>query len=403
MASWGLIRFDWFSPGSTSTSDLPANSSDTLSEEAQWLRLQRAHAFHPERTRDELELHSDPAVLLTRLRAAEGELPFSREPDSRAVVAAAKRVERDQAKLRSLGATTLPLPSERYPTSLRALKDAPPVLLVRGNVSALSGPAIAIVGARAATRSAQGQARRIARELAGCGFTIVSGLARGVDAAAHSGALDAGGKTVAVLACGIDEIYPPEHRGLAEEICGRGAVVSEMPIGTPPRKELFPLRNRIISGLSHGVIVAEARKRSGSLITVRHALEQGREVWALPGTNDGPFAAGSNQLLREGARAIRRAADVIEDLGFQPPKLLGSPLAAEPSDRPAAIGADADAGVDPLVVRIREVLEEAPLPREALAGRCAVDLQALATALIEMELAGEIMEERDGRFHLVWR
>ena len=260
---------------------------------------------------------------------------------------------------------------------------------------ALSGPAIAIVGARAATHAARGTARRLARELASVGFTIVSGLARGIDAEAHRGALEADGRTVGVLACGPDRIYPPEHRGLAEEILERGAVISEMPLGMPPRRSHFPLRNRIISGLCLAVIVVEARKRSGSLITVRHALNQGREVFVVPGSIEGPFAEGTNQLLREGARPIRCARDVIEDLGMDGQLDLeitnSGPTLATRAARP-----------DRLQARVLAVLAEGPATRDELLCRAELDASGLASVLVELELTGRIVEERDGRFHVRW-
>ena len=283
-----------------------------------------------------------------------------------------------------------------YPERLATLSDAPPVLLVLGCVAALDAPAVAIVGARAATRAARSQARRLGRELAAQGITIVSGLARGIDAEAHRGAIEAGGRTVAVLACGLDLTYPPEHRELACEIAIEGAVVSEVPLGTSPRRELFPLRNRIISGLSLGIIVVEARRRSGSLITVRHALNQGREVWVVPGASDGPFAEGSNQLLREGARAIRNAADVVEDLGAAVRDLRrGEAIVTSPSG-------SANSPRSSIEQKILAVLSTGAATRDDLLARVELDPGSLAKALLELELEGRIIEERDGRFHACW-
>ena len=313
------------------------------------------------------------------------------------------------ARLAGLDARVLAIGQPGYPEALAALEDAPAVLLVRGCMQALSGPAVAIVGARAATRSGLAQARRIARELAGRGFTIVSGLARGIDAEAHRGALEAGGRTVGVLACGLDRTYPPEHRELASEIAVDGAVVSEMPLGTPPRKELFPLRNRIISGASLGLIVVEARRRSGSLITVRHAAIQGREVWVVPGAVEGPFAEGSNQLLREGARAIRSAADVIEDLAASRPAAsldAEPPLAgADPAAMPPPVGSLPAflGGEGTLESRIlKRLVESGPATREELMMAVEPDSGRLARALLDLELGDRVVEERDGRFHACW-
>jgi DNA processing protein len=197
-----------------------------------------------------------------------------------------------------------------------------------------------------------------------------------------------------VLACGPEQIYPPEHRGLALEMEAEGAIVSEMPVDTPPRALHFPLRNRIISGLCLAVIVVEARSRSGSLITVRHALQQGREVFVVPGSIEGPFAQGTNQLLRDGARAIRSARDVIEDLGLDDPAGLGSDPSGEvplPEDEGGTLEA-----------RILAALERGPVTRDQLLTRVEPDAGRVAAALLELELGGRIVEERDGRIHLRW-
>jgi DNA processing protein len=227
------------------------------------------------------------------------------------------------------------------------------------------------------------------------GFSIVSGLARGIDAEAHRGALEVHGRSVGVLACGPDRVYPPEHRKLAEEMIETGAVISEMPLGMPPRRNHFPLRNRIISGLCRAVIVVEARRRSGSLITVRHALDQGRDVFVVPGSIEGPFAEGTNQLLRDGARPIRCARDVIEDLEMDTRLDLEPPDPVQRSTGPAA-------GSDSLEACVLAVLADGPATRDELLLRAELDASGLATALLELELAGRIVEERDGRFHAIW-
>lgn len=323
---------------------------------------------------------------------------------------AAAKDEDAVARLRRLGAIILPLGAGDYPHSLAALPDAPGVLLVRGQSESLRRPSIAIVGARAATRTARSHARSLARDLAACGFSIVSGLARGIDAEAHRGAIEAGGSTVGVLAGGLDQIYPPEHKNLAEEICEKGAVVGEMPLGTAPRREFFPLRNRIISGLCVGVIVVEARARSGSLITVRHALNQGREVFVVPGASEGPFAAGSNRLLREGARAVVSAEDVLEDLGglggvLPTPAKMPSSQTPSPGRERSLVKTGHDSGVaeegasgpeSELFAR----LASGPATRDQLLQDTAMTSGQLAAVLVDAELMGRIVEERDGRFHL---
>ena len=344
-----------------------------------WLALQRRLAFVPERIRDRLEAGEGPASIL-------GQPPPLPPGLTRAPSVAPAR---DARTLDRIAGRVLPFGHPDYPARLAAIADAPPVLLVRGDPRVLSTPAVAIVGARAATRSARSQARRFARALAARGITIVSGLARGIDAEAHRGALEAGGRSIGILACGLDQTYPPEHRALADELAENGAVVSEVPLGTSPRRELFPLRNRIISGLCRGVIVAEARRRSGSLITVRHALDQGRDVFVLPGPTEGPFAEGSNRLLREGAVAITEPEDVFEDLG----------LAGAATDGGGEV--TAVPRLDPLAQSVMRALAEGPLAREGLVAVLTVDPAQLAECLLDLELSGWIREERDGRLYRI--
>jgi len=354
-------------------------------EALRWLRFQRHFALRPERVRDALLEGHDPGTFAL---------------ESNRAMATVQGNERDRRALRlleALDAKILPLGSRLYPSLLAELPDAPGVLLVRGRVEALETSGVAIVGARAATRAARMKARELARDLAASGVTIVSGLARGIDAEAHRGAIEAGGRTIGVLAGGLDPVYPPEHRALAEEMAISGAVLSEMPLGTAPRRELFPLRNRIISGLCVGVIVIEARKRSGSLITVRHALSQGREVFVVPGAADGPFASGSNGLLREGARAVSSAGEVLEDLGG----ILGiarhEAASVEVLNEPSLSGLS---GANPSEAAVLSRLSEGPANRDQLLRDTPLDVRVLADVLLDLSLSGRILEERDGRFHL---
>jgi DNA processing protein len=205
---------------------------------------------------------------------------------------------------------------DRYPPLLRTIVDPPPVLWVRGQADVLARPAVSIVGSRAATPYAIEVAARLSGELADRGVVVVSGLARGADGAAHRGCLSAGGVTVAVLGCGPDIVYPPEHDALAAQICTDGALVSELGPGAPPLQEHFPLRNRLISGISLAVVVVEASERSGSLITARCALEQGRDVMAVPGSVLGGRNRGSHALLKDGAKVVESADDILEELGW---------------------------------------------------------------------------------------
>src|SRR5882672_1226821 len=217
--------------------------------------------------------------------------------------------ERELEAATSRGVSFLALAEPEYPQRLAMIDDAPPLLAMRGKLPVLALPMVAIVGARNASAAGMRFAERLARDLGAAGFAITSGLARGIDGAAHRASLGTG--TIAALAGGHDQIYPPEHGSLAEAIVTEGALVSEMPMGWEPRARDFPRRNRLISGLAAGVVIVEAAKRSGSLITARMALEQGREVFAVPGSPLDPRAEGTNSLLKQGATLVTEAQDVI--------------------------------------------------------------------------------------------
>ena len=277
---------------------------------------------------------------------------------------------------------------DRYPSLLSCIADPPPVLWVRGDVAMTARPAVAIVGSRAATPYALDVAGRLAAELADRGIVVASGLARGVDSAAHRGCLDAGGPTVAVLGSGLDRIYPAEHKPLAETIRRHGAVMSELGPGGPPLAEHFPLRNRIISGISLAVVVVEASENSGSLITARCALEHGRDVMAVPGSVLTGRNRGSHGLLKDGAKVVETADDILEELGWQVGRVAGPPAAAPsvPSKSPKA---------DPLLARME--------PGEAyrldeLVGATGIGASRLLPRLMELELMGQIAPAGGGRF-----
>ena len=236
-------------------------------------------------------------------------------------------LEKELCELPNIGARLIKWSDADYPPNLRQIADPPPFLFVRGPAQLTDSNCIAVVGARAASDIGRRMAQRLGLELAAKGFTVVSGLARGIDGEAHQGALDAHGKTLAVLGCGVDVIYPAEHRKLAEAIiAGGGALISELPIGTQPLAENFPTRNRILSGLCLGVVIVEAAEKSGSLITARMALEQDRQVFAVPGSPLSGKTRGSNRLLKEGAKLVECVEDVIEELA---PQMIGRPRVAE--------------------------------------------------------------------------
>jgi len=238
-------------------------------------------------------------------------------PDAeRADAIADSRRRAESASLTSGSGVPVPFGDSRYPVLLTFVPDPPPVLWVQGQVTALERPAVAIVGSRAATPYAKDVAFRLGRDLGACGIAVVSGLARGVDISAHLGCLDAGGTTIAVLGSGLGRVYPTEHNGIAQEIAGKGCVVSELWSEAAPLPEHFPLRNRIISGISLGVVVVEASEKSGSLITARYALEQGRDVMAVPGSVLSGRNGGSHSLLKDGAKVVESADDILDGLGW---------------------------------------------------------------------------------------
>lgn len=223
------------------------------------------------------------------------------------------QVEAELEKAHSLGVTILPCTDPSYPVRLLEIYDFPPLLYVKGELKA-DETCMAVVGSRAAGIYGRYTAERLSRELALRGVTVVSGLARGIDTAAHRGALAGKGRTIAVLGCGLDVTYPPENGALLQEITRRGAVITEYPFGTPPNASHFPARNRIISGLALGVTVVEATEKSGSLITARLALEQGRDVFAVPGSVDAAGSKGTNRLIKEGAKLVESVDDILEEI-----------------------------------------------------------------------------------------
>ena len=274
-----------------------------------------------------------------------------------------------------------------FPDSLNDLPDAPAALFARGRRSALREPQVAMVGSRTPTTGGRQNARAFARHLAGQGLVITSGLALGIDGEAHQGALDAGGTTIAVLGSGIDRLYPPEHAGLAEEIvAGGGLLLSEWLPGTEPRRGHFPRRNRLISGLASGVLVVEASIQSGSLITARLAGEQGRDVFAIPGSIHNPLARGCHRLIRQGAKLVETGQDVLEELAPTLRRQLAAidaPPAAEPPE-------DAAAGPDPDQQRILDLLGHDPQPADTLIEASGLTAGEVSSILLMLELAGDV-------------
>ena len=300
--------------------------------------------------------------------------------------------EREIEQVARLGARHLFLGQEYYPALLAELEAAPPAIIVKGALDLLERPAIAIVGARNASAAACRFARGLARSLGEAGAVIVSGLARGIDSAAHDGALDSG--TIAVVAGGIDIIFPPENEARQQAIAERGLLVAELPPGTEPRARHFPRRNRIIAGLASGTIVVEAAPRSGSLITARYAAEYGREVMAVPGSPLDPRAQGCNLLIREGATLVQNAEDVMEAISP-----LHMPVFRQ-GERPyagPAIVADVVEGDRRLLA---DLLSATPVPADELIRQSGLAPAIVQTILLELELAGRIERHAGGKVSL---
>lgn len=283
-----------------------------------WLGLSLVKWIGPGRTRSLLERFDNPQAIWN---ASPAELAAARLPDSAAKSLLAAREELDLAaelaRVQESGCQLLTWDDSDYPRRLREIHSPPLVLFVKGEVLEADSRAVAIVGTRNATDYGRAMAGEVASHLAGQGVTIVSGLARGIDGIAHRGALDAGGRTIAVLGSGVDVVYPPEHSGLADRIMENGGLVSDYPLGTQPEPGNFPPRNRIISGLSLAVVVIEAGRRSGALITADFAAEHGREMFALPGNVTSHASAGTNALIRDGAHPLLQPEDVLDVLDME--------------------------------------------------------------------------------------
>ncbi len=295
-------------------------------------------------------------------------------------------IDREEARLAQAGGRFLVVGDAAYPATLAAVPGAPPVLSAVGDLELLGRPTLALVGARDASLAGRRFAGELAATLGAAGFVIASGLARGIDAAAHEAALTTG--TVAVLAGGIDQIYPPQNAALHARIAAQGLLLSESSLGTPPIARAFPRRNRIVSGLSAGVIVIEAAARSGSLITAQRAAEQGREVFVVPGSPLDPRYAGSNSLIRDGAILVRDANDILEVLGR--PSVAPQPFEHKGQKRPAGDTA-----------KVLEALGAVPTAVDELVRRCQVSAASVAEVLLALELEGRLERHRGNRVSLM--
>ena len=382
--------------------DSPAEGRLSDAGRLDWLRLIRSENVGPVVFRQLLERYGSPAAALEALP----ELARRAGAKRRIRLCSAAEAERELAAAAKAGVQLLASCETDYPALLAALDDAPPILALRGRLEALRHPTVGIVGARNASANGRRFAGRLAVELAEAGFAIASGMARGIDTAAHLGSLPH--PTLAVLAGGVDVVYPPENEALYKSICEHGAALSEIPLGVVPQARHFPRRNRLISGLSLGVVVVEAAKRSGSLITARFAGDQGREVFAVPGSPLDPRAGGCNRLIREGALLIESAADVLEVLAplvhsekparaaprslAQPGNLPGNlpvPPAPEPGNAERAI--------------IEDLLAAEPIQVDDVARQSRLPIAVVHGVLLELELAGKAERHPGNRFARLYK
>jgi DNA processing protein len=332
-------------------------------------------------------------ALLTRFGSAEAvlaaapsdlrEVPGIGQKLSRAIVAAKTEidVQRELHSCRENGVSVVLESEDSYPKSLATIPDPPGVLFVRGGLKESDGIAVAIVGSRHATHYGIAQAERLAAGLARCGYTIISGLARGIDAAAHRGALKASGRTLAILGSGVLNIYPPEHEDLAAEVAKSGALISENPPHSPPLSGAFPQRNRIITGLSLGVIVVEASERSGALISARHAMEQGRDVFAVPGRVDSRMSRGCHRLIRDGAKLVETVDDMLEELG---PLASPTPLADDQTAPP--IRHPAELQLNEPEKAVLAVIDDEPILIDNVAAASGLPVQNVLSTLSVLEM-----------------
>ena len=360
-----------------------------------WLALGRAGSCNGHAVLRALEAFGSVGGLFEAHERELAGLGFSRAAVAKIRGVDWDAVRRERDLLGDIGVSIVPIGTSGYPVRLAAIANPPPVLYCRGDPGVLDRPQIAVVGSRAATRGGRERARALARELATCGLAITSGLARGIDAAAHRGALDAGAPSVAVIATGPDRIYPRSNAGLARELFEAGAVITERAPGTPPLPENFPRRNRLISGLCLGVLVVEASLRSGSLITARFAADEGREVFAVPGSVDSALSRGCHALIRDGAKLVESVVDVLDEITY-PGGPSGPPVLRQPAEADGPAGTDGDLGESE-----RSVLDAVghdPVALDQLVGHTELAAGRLASILMALELDGRIEALPGGRY-----
>ncbi len=369
-----------------------ATTRRTLDDEERldWLRLSRSTNVGPRRFDQLIAVYGTPAAALDALP----DLVRKGGDKRRITLCTREAAERELDRIRHLGARLVASCEDDYPEQLRHIDSNPPVFCMTGDAGFFAQPTIGIVGARNASAAGCKIARTMAHDLGTHGFAVASGLARGIDTAAHKASLDTG--TIAVIAGGLDVVYPPENGDLQRSIGERGVLMTEMPPGVRPQAKHFPRRNRIISGLSLGVLVIEAAERSGSLITARYAAEQGREVFAVPGSPLDPRATGTNRLIREGALLTAKAEDIVEALSMtlRLPDAAGKPAASPESDPDLFSAGQAKPPVSDVCKTDREriisLLGPAPVSVDDLVEQSGLEVAQVQMILLEIDLAGRL-------------
>jgi DNA processing protein len=364
-------------------------SSPVRSDYARWIALTRVKGLGCV-TFKKLAAHfADPAAVFS---STVSELSAIEGLDASVIEGLLGWHEVDQEihRVEQAGATLIPFTAAAYPPRLRMIADPPPLLYAKGRLCAEDNKAVAVIGSRSASEYGRRVARNLCRELASLGFTVISGMARGLDGAAHEAALSAGGRTIAVLGSGVDRPYPPEHESLYRRISESGAVLSEFPMGTGPLAFNFPARNRLISGLSLGVVVVEATEKSGSLITAALALEQGREVFAVPGEVGASRSRGTHRLIRQGAKLVETAADIIEEIA---PQLLDRALLGVTGAQRAL-----PQQARPEARRIFALLQEGSAQIDEVIERSGLSPAEVSEVLLDLELQGYVRQLAGKRY-----
>jgi len=343
----------------------------------------------PVRLRKLLEVFGTPERVLSakrrELRAVEG--IGGEVADQIAAWESTVDLPAELNRIRDFGATVITQDLPSYPRSLREIHAPPIVLYVWGEIQERDNHAIGIIGARQTTHYGSESAKKLAYQIAYAGLSVISGLARGIDTAAHQGALAAKGRTIAVIGAGLLEIYPPENRGLAEKIMANGAAVSEFSMEIKPDRQTFPMRNRIISGWSHGILVVEAGLNSGALITASQAIEQGRSVYAVPGHINAPSAMGSNRLIQQGAKLVMSASDILEDLQILLPETKPSPEAAV---RPLPTLSEDER-------RVYDAIDSSETAIDQIAATCDLPSAIVSSTLLRLELK-RLVKQLPGKY-----